>query len=70
MGTFKIKYRKWCELKAEITYHKYCYYELNSPDISDQEYDGLENRFNEFSKRLGMVGSWVEVKREDKPICD
>lgn len=46
-------------LRAQLRYHKYLYYVLNKPEISDYEYDMLEKRFDGVAERLGKEGSWV-----------
>ena len=46
-------------LKAQIRYHKYMYYELALPSLTDYEYDILEKQFDKLAERLGREGSWV-----------
>lgn len=46
-------------LKASLRYHKYLYYGLDENEISDQEYDALEARFNKVAAKLAWEGSWV-----------
>jgi len=50
-------------LKAQIIYHKYLYYELAQPEITDCEYDILEKQFDRLAEKVGLEGSWVGVKR-------
>jgi len=47
------------KLKREIIYHKYRYYHQNENDITDQEYDKLEQKFDALAEKLKMPGSWV-----------
>ena len=42
------------ELQKELLRHKYLYYELNSPVISDYEYDMLERKSFSMAKELGF----------------
>jgi NAD-dependent DNA ligase len=46
-------------LKASLRYHKYLYYELDRPELTDKEYDILEKRFDKLAERINLEGSWV-----------
>jgi len=39
------------ELRAQINHHNYLYYVLDSPEISDAEYDALMKELKELEKR-------------------
>lgn len=58
-------YLEYEMLHGMIRYYKYLYYEKDTTEISDQEYDGLERRFNNLARHLGLSGSWVGCR--DKP---
>jgi NAD-dependent DNA ligase len=57
-------------LKAAVRYHKYMYYEMNAPEITDYEYDLLEKRFDKVADELGLEGSWVGSKRDEAGIIE
>ena len=42
------------QLKKQIEYHNNCYYNLDSPEISDYDYDMLYVRLKELEKELGV----------------
>ena len=46
-------------IKAKIRYHKFLYYQLANPEITDYEYDQLEQQFDLLAARLNKEGSWV-----------
>lgn len=52
-------YLEYEMLYHTIRYHKFLYYEKDTNEISDQEYDRLERRFNDLAQHLGLPGSWV-----------
>lgn len=51
-------------LEVELLTHKYHYYILNAPLITDYEYDMKERRFFQVGKELGidmdMYPNWVD----------
>ncbi len=51
------------QLEDEICYHKYLYYELAAPILSDYDYDKLES---ELKKRFpdSKVNDYIECPRE------
>lgn len=51
----------YLELLDQINDHDYAYYVLDSPTISDQEYDGLYARLREIEER------YPEIQEEDSP---
>lgn len=44
--------KRLAELREIISHHNYRYYVLDSPEISDQEYDGLFNELEELERRF------------------
>jgi NAD-dependent DNA ligase len=52
-------------LQKELLEHKYKYYVLNTPTISDYEYDMLERSSFEMAKSLGF-----SADRFDNPMSD
>jgi NAD-dependent DNA ligase len=61
------------QLAEEILFHRYCYYVLGMPQISDREYDALERELRkwdteeQFEHILESVGS---DRRADYPYAD
>ena len=49
------------KLREQINYHNYRYYVLDSPEISDQEYDRLMKRLDE------LEGAWPDLVTADSP---
>ncbi len=49
-------------LRSLIRHHDYCYYVLNSPEISDEEYDAL------FRKLQELEAKYPELKDKLKPL--
>ncbi len=49
------------ELRKKIRYHNYLYYVLDSPEISDEEYDAL------FRRLLELEEKYPELKSPDSP---
>ena len=43
------------DLRAQIHYHDYRYYVLDSPEISDAEYDGLMHELRELEARFSQL---------------
>ena len=48
-------------LREEIRRHEHLYYALNRPEISDQEYDGLERELRD------LEGRFPELVTPDSP---
>lgn len=59
-------YLLYSMLEAELRYHKYLYYTLAQPEMSDGEYDRLESRLNCLSKKNGWPSSWVGCRDRAK----
>ena len=39
------------QLRAEISYHNYRYYVMDSPEVSDTEYDGLMRELKQLEEQ-------------------
>ncbi|MBM3610047.1 MAG: NAD-dependent DNA ligase LigA [Alphaproteobacteria bacterium] len=48
-------------LYKELFYHNYCYYELNEPEISDEDYDAL------FQEALALERAYPHLKKDNTP---
>jgi hypothetical protein len=51
------------ELKAQINYHNYRYYVLDSPEISDAEYDELTRGLKKLESRKSLIEAKAEKRR-------
>lgn len=55
----------------ELLRHKYLYYILATPEISDYEYDRLERRYTDMAKKLDtepeihLIADWKELHGPD-----
>lgn len=60
-------FREFEELGKEVLMHKYFYYVLNMPTISDQQYDELEIKYTKLAKTLPkeppvhLIADWSEL---------
>lgn len=52
-------YLEYQMLAMTLRYHKYLYYKLARPTITDYEYDQLEKRFDALATQYGLPKSWV-----------
>ncbi len=58
------------KLVKELNYHCYCYYVLDSPVISDEEYDRLYKHLKELEERYGYVLPDSPTQRIGAPPLD
>lgn len=55
------------ELQLLLIYHKYMYYEKNTPTISDYDYDMLERKSFKLAQELGFrADSWEDPEENEK----
>lgn len=52
-----IKRKKYYNLETDLLFHKYRYYELNDPVITDYEYDMLEKEARNISTIMDSISS-------------
>lgn len=57
------------KLIQEITYHRYRYYELDDPIISDSEFDALHEQLMEYQKKYPEINDTVGWKSPDAAIA-
>ena len=55
---------EFIQLQMELLYHKYLYYTLNSPILSDYDYDMLERKSFEDARNLGFRADKFEDPEE------
>ena len=58
------------KLVKDLNYHCYCYHVLDSPVISDEEYDGLYRCLKELEKRYKYILSESPTQRVGAPPLD
>ena len=58
--------KEFIELQKELLKHKYFYYNLNSPTITDYEYDMLELESFKMAKKLGFRADRFDDPRENE----
>lgn len=59
--------QEFSKIQIDLLYHKYLYYDLEKPEISDYEYDMLEKRSFKLAQKLGFrADSWLGPEVEEK----
>lgn len=58
---------EFINLQKELIKHKFLYYELGEPEISDYEYDMLERKSFDMAKSLGFkADKWGNPEENEK----
>lgn len=65
--------RKFNEITLELLMHKYRYYVLDNPSVSDYTYDMIERDWTKLGEKLGInmedYKNWVDFP-VDHPLAD